>query len=350
MERIRIPAQNSRRDSGEHRMSAIRRILVAVKDLQARSMPAVLKAAQLARAYGAKLELFHALSEPVYADAFTLYSQGLPALEQQARQQALRRLETVADRLRTHSISVSSAAEWDFPAYEAIVRQALRVRADLIVVGPHPGTHKAPWLLRLTDWELVRVSPLPLLLVRNPRAYRHPAVLAAIDPTHAYAKPLQLDREILKLGEATASGLHGTLHAVHAYSVLPVAGIAPATLTPGAWREVERQAERSASEGFERALRPVRVPRTRRYLFASNPIDAITEAARRSRSAIVVMGAVSRSGIKRLVIGNTAERILDVLSCDVLVVKPDGFPVRIARTARGPRVAMPVPPAGIGYF
>jgi universal stress protein E len=331
-------------------MSGIRRILVAVKDLQARSMPAVLKAAQLARSHGAKLELFHALSSPVYVDSFTLYNHGLPALEHEARQQALRRLETVADRLREHGISVSVSAEWDFPAFEAIVRQALRVGADLIVVGPHPGGHTAPWLLRLTDWELVRMSPLPVLLVKNPRAYRHPAVLAAIDPTHAYAKPLLLDREILKMGAAIATGLHGTLHAVHAYSVLPVAGVVPGTLTPGAFRKIERQCERSAAERLERALRPARVPRSRRYLFASNPIDAIAEAARRSRSAIVVMGAVSRSGLKRLIIGNTAERILDALSCDVLVVKPDGFPVRVARAARGARVAMPVPPAGIGYL
>jgi universal stress protein E len=331
-------------------MSTIRRILVAVKDLQARSMPAVLKAAQLARAHGAKLELFHALSEPVFADAFTLYQQGLPVLEQQARQQALRRLETIADRLRAHSISVNVSAAWDYPAFEAIVRRGLAVRADLIVVGPHPGSHKAPWLLRLTDWELVRTCPMPVLLVKNSRAYRHPAVLAAIDPTHAFAKPLQLDREILKAGEAIATGLSGTLHAVHAYPVLPVAAIVPGTLTPGAWRTIEWQAERSAGERFERALRAVRVPRTRRYLFDCNPIDAIVEATRRSHSAIVVMGAVSRSGFKRLVIGNTAERILDALSCDVLVVKPEGFPVRIARAARGPRIAMTVPPNGMGYF
>ncbi len=331
-------------------MSAIRRILVAVKDLQARSMPAVLKAAQLARAHGAKLELFHALTSPVYVDNFTLYSHGLPALEREARQQALRRLEAVADRLRAHSIRVSVSAEWDFPAFEAIVRQGLRVKADLIVVGVHPGAHRAPWLLRLTDWELVRVSPLPVLLVKNPRAYRHPAVLAAIDPTHAYAKPLQLDREILRMGEAIATGLQGRLNAVHAYSVLPLAGVVPGTLTPGAFRKIERQSERAAAERLERALRPARVPRTRRYLFASNPIDAIAEAARRSRSAIVVMGAVSRSGIKRLIIGNTAERILDALPCDVLVVKPDGFPVRVARTAAGARVLMPMPPAGLGYL
>ena len=38
---------------------------------------------------------------------------------------------------------------------------------------------------------------------------------------------------------------------------------------------------------------------------------------------LVVMGAVSRSGLKRLALGSTAERVLDFLPCDVLVVKPD---------------------------
>ena len=43
--------------------------------------------------------------------------------------------------------------------------------------------------------------------------------------------------------------------------------------------------------------------------------------ARRWKAHVLVMGAVSRSGLKRLFIGNTAERVLDAVDCDVLVVK-----------------------------
>ena len=35
------------------------------------------------------------------------------------------------------------------------------------------------------------------------------------------------------------------------------------------------------------------------------------------------MGAVSRSRMDRILIGNTAEKVLDKLECDVLVIKPD---------------------------
>jgi universal stress protein E len=37
---------------------------------------------------------------------------------------------------------------------------------------------------------------------------------------------------------------------------------------------------------------------------------------------LVVMGAVSRSALQRLFVGSTAEQVLDMLACDVLIVKP----------------------------
>jgi universal stress protein E len=40
-------------------------------------------------------------------------------------------------------------------------------------------------------------------------------------------------------------------------------------------------------------------------------------------AAVVVMGAISRNRWKRLFIGATAERTLEHLPCDLLIVKPD---------------------------
>jgi hypothetical protein len=55
------------------------------------------------------------------------------------------------------------------------------------------------------------------------------------------------------------------------------------------------------------------------------------------------MGAVSRSGLKRVFIGNTAERALNELPCDVLVVKPPGFAKQVADRPRGLRIIPPQP-------
>jgi hypothetical protein len=66
-----------------------------------------------------------------------------------------------------------------------------------------------------------------------------------------------------------------------------------------------------------------------------------------SGSAIVVMGAISRSGYKRLLIGNTAERILDDLTCDILVIKPANFRSGVSRAGRGARLRANLP---LGVF
>lgn len=329
-------------------MPAINRILVAVRELDGNPLPAVLKAAQLVRAYGAQLELFHGLTTPLYTDPVMAGERELVSLEQDLRQKARRRLEAIADRLRVHSIKVSISAEWDYPAHEAIIRRAQAIKADLIVASIHSGRHRTPWLIRLTDWELVRMSPVPVLLVKNPHPYRHPVVLAAIDPAHAHEKPLKLDSEILRVGRVLTAALRGTLHAVHAYARFPMS-LRPEVTISGTLEAMQVKAERAAQRRFRRALRSARIPRSRQYLIARPPIDAISDAAKKSGSAIVVMGAISRSGYKRLLIGNTAERILDELPCDIMVIKPLKFCNRVPSVTRGARVRAPAGDLGYSF-
>jgi universal stress protein E len=53
------------------------------------------------------------------------------------------------------------------------------------------------------------------------------------------------------------------------------------------------------------------------------------------------MGAISRSGIKRLFVGHTAERVIDRLGCDVLVLKPAGFRTPVPRRGSLRPVVLP---------
>jgi universal stress protein E len=45
------------------------------------------------------------------------------------------------------------------------------------------------------------------------------------------------------------------------------------------------------------------------------------------------MGAVSRKGLARAFIGNTAEEVLDRLGCDLLIVKPSVIAAVLRRKA-----------------
>jgi universal stress protein E len=50
--------------------------------------------------------------------------------------------------------------------------------------------------------------------------------------------------------------------------------------------------------------------------------EVLVDAVDKFGADLVVIGAVSRSAIKRLILGSTAERVLDFVPCDLLIVKP----------------------------
>lgn len=315
-------------------MNEIRRILVAIKSPAAKTLPAVLKAAQLAKSFGAELILFQSIALPIYLEGDVSYmNDGLVAAER-CTADAWKALEAIARKLRHKGILVSVSAQFDYPVYEAVIRETTRLKADLIVAEQHQG-HRAASLLHLTDWELLRLSPVPVLLVKDPHAYRHPTILAAVDPDHTYAKPLWLDAEILNAGEAVARALHGTLHAVHAYAPIPALAFPSGAITEEEVAATCARSAEAANERLKRALCDAEIRNAVPHVSRRHPSDAIPEVASELRSSLVVMGAVSRTGFKRLLIGNTAERVLDRLSCDVLVIKPSHLVTRISQERRG---------------
>jgi universal stress protein E len=296
-------------------MRSFRLILVAVRELRQRRNLAIERAASIAAGCGARLELFHDLAAPVYVDTFLGGGESLEEFTRATRATALRRLERLAEPLRARGLKVTTATVWDYPPYEALVRRAVAIRADLIVTIKR-GHHRLPSLLGYTDWELLRASPMPVLLIKNSRYRPRAAVLAAIDPLHAAAKSAGLEQQILGNAAALAQALDSPLHAVH-------------VLTPWQRSTTDRVALVS-SQARAAGVRP-----SRTHLLEGNPDTLLPATARRLRAGAVVMGAMSRRGLQRLFVGNSAERLLDDLHCDVLVVKPPRFVMRVPRTRRG---------------
>ena len=324
----------------------IRHILVGIRDVRRAPGGEVRKAGALARAARATVELFHAIDEP---DSALSFPETATRDEVDQHRAALvekyqRRLERFAHDPSLRGVSVRCTASWDYPPHAAIIRRALAAHSDLVIASTRGRRFGARLLLRNTDWELIRHCPVPLLIVKSPRAYRRPLVLAAVDPFHAHARPADLDARLLETGGAMARLLHGSLQVFHAYwplvTVQPVvAATAPLVMLPP-------EAEDAHTQQLMRAIGELAdnagVPRSRCHIRMGEVADQLSAFARRSRTAVVVMGAVSRSAIKRFFVGNAAERTLDRLNCDVLVVKPRGFRSGVERApavAASPRRA-----------
>ncbi|MBS0421211.1 MAG: universal stress protein [Proteobacteria bacterium] len=309
--------------------NSINRILVAIRDLHHPPRTELRKAAELARAAHAKLELFHAVDIPVRTDraAAALPAGTVGKLIMTKLRTAEQRLQQFARMATLRGIDVTQHANADYPAHEAVVRRAERTRADLVIAGTRPHGFTERLLLRNTDWELIRQCPCPLLLVKSARSYAGSAVLAAVDPFHTHAKPADLDMRLLDLGNTVAQLIKGSLHVFHAYTPLleivplPTAMAIPAIAPP----EAERAYAQLVTSELARLAVAAGVPVRARHLRMGVIANELCEVAKTTRAGLVVMGAVSRSRLKRLFIGSTAESALDKLDCDVLVVKPRGF-------------------------
>ena len=55
------------------------------------------------------------------------------------------------------------------------------------------------------------------------------------------------------------------------------------------------------------------------------PDNTIMEEAENANADLIVMGTIGRSGLSGLLIGSTAEKVIDQVNCSVLTIKPANF-------------------------
>ena len=163
------------------------------------------------------------------------------------------------------------------------------------------------------DWQLVRTCPCPLLLIKDKPWTHEPGLIAAVDPMHDHDKPAGLDHKIIRAAEDFARILDGQVHVLHACGT---------RLLPGIYRE---KAGTNHEQSMDALLEDFDVPDDRVHVVDSPVEEAIPSLAQDLDADLVVMGAISRTLLSETIIGNTAERVLDYLRSDVLIIKPDEY-------------------------
>ncbi len=308
-------------------MHKISRIM-SVIDPTSTEQPAMDRAAWLARNVGAEMDLFVCYYNE-YLSGDRLFDS--PSLEK-ARREVIgshkKHLEKLAEPLRQAGLTVRTTAIWDHPLYEGIVRHAEATAADIVIKDTHHHSALSRALLTNTDWNLIRTCPVPLWLVKPHAIAENPVFIAAIDPLNEHDKPAALDDEILVLSKALAELSDGEAHAFHSYDPR----IAVATATANAYipvslpfDEIEQQMHEQHEKRFNEVTEFHGLDDKHAHLIAGLTHEELPIIANKMKADVVVMGAVARNRWKRLFIGATAERTLEHVPCDLLIVKPDWF-------------------------
>ena len=294
-------------------MERPRHILVVI-DPTATQQPALERARILALAFDARLELF------VCHVAGAAGEMRIDEL----------RLEELANGLREQGIETSTEETSDVAVYSGVLRKALRSQPSLVIKDTHPHSLLHRTVLANTDWQLIRVCPTPLLFVRPGNWSRPPRIAAAVDIAVPGEKPAALDHLLLSTAESYALATNASLHAVHVH--LPVSDVAATATSLAVPMAAGVDSSRIVADGvalareqLEALVSTHNVRPERRRLLIGRASEALVEYVRQSSIDLLVMGAYARGRVYNVLVGSTTERILDLLPCDVLVVKPASF-------------------------
>ena len=238
------------------------------------------------------------------------------------------RLQNALSSLSTGDLDVSTSVEWSHTPFLTIVHRVLRQGHDLLIKAAEQVTGPRAVLFHPTDRHLMRKCPCPVWMMRPERHATYRRILAAVDPFPDDEINNELNRQILELASSQAVRDEAELHLVHAYHIGSKA-LLPTDFDVEEYRKAVAAQRR---ERLETLLAGYSIPGQRIHIEGGLPGEVIPAVASRERIDLIVMGTLARVGIPGLFIGNTAERTLDHVECDILAVKPKGFvtPVRLS--------------------
>jgi universal stress protein E len=308
-------------------MRPIKHIL-AIIDPTSDAQYCVEKGASLAHAFGAALELFICDYQssvlltrrlPAYVVDTAMNDRGM---------QLNRQLNALAEPLRRAGLQVLTGISFQEHLHVAVIGKVRTSGADLVIKDTHYHGVIQRALIANSDWHLIRECPVPLLLTK-PSAWRaHIRVAAAIDPGHADDKPASLDRELLEVADRFAVGMGGQAMAVHAFDSLSLAsGMTSVVNGVGSVPLIDLEIINALRKYHDNEFKAVLAGRPsfegHAAMIEGSAVTQLPAYAVREHVDVLVTGAVSRSPVRRLFVGSTAERLLDRLPCDILVVKPE---------------------------
>jgi universal stress protein E len=237
----------------------------------------------------------------------------IPELRRGYLQERKEALEALAAPLRDSGLQTETEAIWGHPPFEAIVHDVLDYQPDLVIHSARRHSRLSRIFLSNEDWQLVRTCPAPLLLVKEKMWRNEPVIIAAVDPKHSHGKPMGLDHKILRVANDVSEKLGGLVYIMHSFSEIPMSG-----KYPEAASKEHRKAMADLLNDFD-------IPENRVCIIDESVEFALPELELDLQADLVVMGAISRSRLADVFIGNTAEKVLDYLESDVLIVKPEGY-------------------------
>ncbi len=304
-------------------MDRLKHIVVGV-DFSRFSQVALGQAIRIARATQAKLHVLHVVRASVVDDLKEALRDTTDGFHGEVRTTALEHLgQFIADG-NPEGVDVVSDVVIGSPLVE-ILRRVQDVSADLLIVGMKGSTGR-PGGAGTVAAKCMRKAATRVLLVHENSPERFTSVVACVDFSEASGRVVEQAVRICLQNKAH-------LHVMHAFyppwKVLHY--MAPTRQASPDYQEQYRQ---QLVDRLHQLLKPFETEVSQlnvdcHLLEMSETHEAVLEFKERTSADLIVIGTRGRTGLKALLLGTTAERIIRESPCSVLAVKPEGFEYKV---------------------
>jgi nucleotide-binding universal stress UspA family protein len=275
------------------------------------------RALELAVGHEAEIALVHVMQPdlpPLAAPEMVVVP---PNYEEMLREACQEGLEKAAERARERGVRVQVHLEHGRAA-QRITACADRVGAGLVVIGTRGNTGFKRLLLGSVAEEVVRTAEQPVLTI-------HPGDDRPIEPVRRLLLPTDFSPAADQALEAATLLLAGSAEAeiilIHTFHIAPMivplggfGGGASSLLVDNAHQLAARAAEPSAAalraKGFQVEV----------VVERGDPAEVVTELARERDVDVIAIGTRGHSKLRLVLLGSTAERIVEHAPCPVLTV------------------------------
>ena len=249
-------------------------------------------------------------------------------LQSMALQAARERLEQFVAPFQAEGATIELEVLGGKP-FIKIIRAVLRRQHDLVMTKAEGRSGLRERLFGSTSLHLMRKYPCPVWVLKPSRSQRFARILAAVDPDPLDVVRDGVNTKIMELATSLAALEDAVLHVVHAWQVGD----------PSAWRNWQERVSKAQADDWMKQTRAAHRRRLAELLGKFSHAESkpqlhlvqgeagtmIPHLAVKERIDLIVMGTLARAGLEGFFIGNTAETVLQCVSCSVLTVKPDGF-------------------------
>jgi len=303
-------------------MNKLNKILV-IFDEKHETQTAVLRAIELAKLTQSSIHIVATVFSSLNFVDGELLVETEQLLREGIQSRLNRELRKYIDSLDAAGIDISYESLWSPRAHHDIAELCEKEPFDLLIKtankhGRFEGIFHTP-----LDWHLLRECPCPVLLVSEEQWPEGSSIIAAIDANSDDEAHSNLNGQLLETANFLGGLLNNKVYAVNACPPLPVLiDLEYTSVDPSGYlNNMHQAAKRNTIDIIE----PYNLDEANIKVVDGIPEDVIPDLAEQLESRLIILGTVSRTGIKGYFMGNTAEQLLHNLNCDVLALKPEGF-------------------------